>query len=223
MDENLNNDDIKEYEQVLKYIDLVNNPSETPSSSLIVGSIVKLLKIILDSENNDENNEEKLLHLGDFKKNVLDKEMKQRSKQALLFDIEKKINCILRHRDEPDSEIVTHLLTNFTYFINDWDIKRAQVVQEIAIQTKSIFEKNNFILLYGYSDTILKCFDYLLNKDEKVKLELYVCEVRPKTAYGYNNKLLYSDGIKNIKALEKFNQKDKSKSKTRRIENKLPP
>jgi nucleoside phosphorylase/translation initiation factor 2B subunit (eIF-2B alpha/beta/delta family) len=218
LDENLNDADIQEYEQVLKYIDLVNNPSETPSSSLIVGSIVKMLKIILNSENNEENNEERLSHLGDFKKNVLDKEMKQRSKQALLFEIESKIDTILGYKDEPDSETVTNLLTNFTSFINNWDVQRTQVVQKIAIHTMSIFEKNNSILLYGYSDTILKCFDYLLNKDDEVKLKLYICEVRPKTAYGYNNKLLYSDGIKNIRAFEKFNQEDNSKSKTRRIE-----
>lgn len=38
-------------------------------------------------------------------------------------------------------------------------------------------------------------------------MHLYVCEVRPKTEYRHNNRLIFSDGLMNIKALKEIDQK----------------
>ncbi len=109
-DAGLNADyEIRDYELVLKNIELIFNTSETPSSSLITENIVKTIKLLLDSSENSI-----YLHLQTFNKNILGKVMAERSRQGLLVPIKSRMDKVLMDKS---GKYIKDLLD----YINNWE------------------------------------------------------------------------------------------------------
>jgi translation initiation factor 2B subunit (eIF-2B alpha/beta/delta family) len=222
---------IEKYRQMLKNIDLLFNTSKAPSSSLIAGNIVKTIGLLLEIQEKDKKIEmdKQIRNLKRYYKNVLQDEMeKKRALHALIKDIEKDIIAILKEYDTmkhqngiPENRWYASLRTQIGELkekINTWDQKRKEVLGKLAENSSGLFT-NGPILLYGYSDTVLQCIEYILKANPGLNLTLYVCEVRSRTEYRYNNRLKFSDGLMNIRAIkqieDRINPKPDPKKKKR--------
>lgn len=76
------------------------------------------------------------------------------------------------------------------------------------IRTKLNRKETLSILLYGYSDLVIKslcAFKKALNKNENLNFEFYICEGRPKTQIMASDKIIYNDGFSYALELKKNN------------------
>lgn len=193
-DTNLDSEDlIVEYEQVLKSIDLIFNTTKTPSSSLIAGNIIETLKIFLKSGSL----EQKRLYLEMYQNSCLADVEKIKSVHALLKRPLEKVKKFVA--DEKQSSY-NDLLKE----VDNWKKIRRKNLDKLSSFAAGVFADSSPILLYGYSDTILECIRYFIKKYPENTLNLYVCEVRSRTKYRYNNRLAFSDGLLNIEALKQI-------------------
>lgn len=194
-DSSLDSEDLKvEYEQVLKSIDLIFNTTKTPSSSLIAGNIIDTLKIFLKS---GEDLEQKRLYLEMYQNSCLENVKKKKSVHALLRRPLEKVDNFVTDKSQASYDDLLNEVDN-------WKKIRSKNLHILSSHAAGIFADGSPILLYGYSETILDCIRHFIEKYPEKTLKLYVCEVRSKTEYRYNNRLAFSDGLLNIEALKQI-------------------
>ena len=208
---------IDEYKLMLKNIDLLFDTSKTPSSSLIAGNIVKTLTLLLEGSLDHKVRTIKRYYenvLIDYTEKPQNTRLK-RSKHGLLAPIIEDIEQILKEKD--DSERLIKKINTLQDTCKNWEKKREETLTELCKNSVDLFPKGSSILLYGYSDTVLKCIDHCLSQNEDIILNFYVCEVRSKTEYRYNNRLEFSDGLLNIQAIIELKNKYEEKKEKERI------
>lgn len=90
--------------------------------------------------------------------------------------------------------------------IDDWNYKRKEAISQIPKIAYGILADAAPVLLYSYSSSVVKCLEYYL-KERKKDIDVYICEARTKTAYRFNNRLIYSDVIKYAEELDQVQQR----------------
>lgn len=73
------------------------------------------------------------------------------------------------------------------------DLKR-DLPKKILDFEKVSFDKNDSILVYGYSGSVIMLLD-ALSKEKMNNITIYVCAGTSKNKHRYNNRLIYADGI----------------------------
>ncbi len=76
--------------------------------------------------------------------------------------------------------------------INQWQYERKKAFEAFSDMSKPFLIDGSPVLLYGYSSSVVTSLESLPDKEG---MEVYICECKTKNRYGYNNRLLYCDGI----------------------------
>jgi hypothetical protein len=178
----------------------------TPSSSLLMATIQKQIEILIDGPINSSVN-----YLDNYRKKVISEELTKKRLHSLLIRTNKILIEILEGKSS-DSEKIKLLKS----FIKGYKVYKKKSTERIS-QNFIEFINNEFgkdgsrdsytFLLYGYSGTVIKCIGRFYNTCPGKELNIYICEGRGKTSYRFNNRLLYSDGIKYAEEIAKFRKK----------------
>lgn len=78
--------------------------------------------------------------------------------------------------------------------LDELEKRRGRTRELLSKKTKPFLLDGKPLLLYGYSSSVVQALSEI-GESAKERMKLYICEGRPKTAYRYNNRLLYCDGV----------------------------
>ncbi len=84
------------------------------------------------------------------------------------------------------------------------DLKR---LLPLSAEKRIRFDENDSILVYGYSSSVIMVLD-ALSKSIKNNMKVYVCSCTSKIKHRYNNRLIYSDGIKYLSEMKRIGIKN---------------
>lgn len=196
-DKTLKEDDAQQLKELLNNIELFD-PMWTPNASSVINTVLKQTQLFIRLK--DANKSVK--YLDDYTKNALKEIIEKRPCHIFLLRIYYLLIETLQNTGITNEEKIRIIKKE----INGWSGRTNKVINDIYKHAYSILNKDlSPILLYGYSDTVVKCLELYLYKTKR-NLEIFVCEGRTKTNYRYNNRLVYCDGVKyaeELKASEK--------------------
>lgn len=185
----MSQDERSELQELLKLITL-SDPALTPNASEVGKAALEQIRVFLDIGDATKSAE----FLRDYQVNVLGNILAERPCHVFLW----KINEMLKASLAGGNAIAA--INTIRVKVDQWEQKRQQIADELPRIAYGVLSDCSSILLYGYSNSVVKCLDFL--SDEKKKAtEVYVCEARTRTHYRHNNRLTYSDGIQYVEAL----------------------
>jgi translation initiation factor 2B subunit (eIF-2B alpha/beta/delta family) len=194
---NMTGDDERQLKELLRNIELFD-PTLTPNASAVIDNVLKQIKLFLEPSSKPD---ESIRYLDDYKKNVLADILEKRPCHVFLWKIADMLEEKLKTSTN-DKKCIEAIENT----INEWEIKRREVLGKIPKIAYGILADGFPVLVYGYSYTIVKCIEHYL-KEKKKDIEIYICEGRTKTEYRYNNRLAYCDGIRYTEELRKLEKK----------------
>lgn len=193
----MSKNDVQQLEELLNNIELFD-PVLTPNASSVIATVLKQTELFLDPSDPGKS----VGYLEDYKTNVLDDILEKRPCHVFLW----KVSDMLKEKLQDTSISDEERIRVIQKIVDGWEVKREEAMKEIPKIAYGILADGFPILLYGYSDTIVKCLEHYL-KEKKRDIEVYICEGRTKTTYRYNNRLVYCDGIKYAEELKRVQKK----------------
>lgn len=190
-DRGMSPDDVRELEQLLSNIQLFHSRL-TPNASEVADTILRQIRVFLATDTAQES----IQYLREYREKVLSKILEDRPCHVLAGKIDEMLKAPLQDGGMSDEQRVNTI----TAEADRWSAERERVLSEIADKPYGILSDGAAILLYGYSEAVLRCLGHL-SPDRKQSTVVYVCEARTKTEYRHNNRLIYCDAIRYAEAL----------------------
>jgi translation initiation factor 2B subunit (eIF-2B alpha/beta/delta family) len=194
-------DEIAEFKQGIDIIQLLD-PLITTDSDRIIDLTLNLIASILDSNNPVSS----VYNLKEVIKSVLEPLIQKHCCHVQLLRIYKKLDEICGNIKSIEKSSNEELITKIQYLINfiaQWKERKEDVCRYFIPAVANPFLNGAPILLYGYDRLIIRCLD-AFPKDIKNNTSVYVCECSTRTKHRYDNRLVYHDGIRYIRELEKI-------------------
>jgi len=205
IDATMSESNVQELKELLNNMELLDT-TLTPNAGSVIGTVLKQIELFIDIASPEISIE----YLKDYDENILKDIVERRPCHVFLWKVKRMLEDKIKSKESAGKEKDTILSIQET--INCWKSKRHQAISELTKTAyHSILKDELPILVYGYSDTIVECIDYYLT--EKNNLDIYICEGRTKTEYRYNNRLIYSDGLKYAERFKEVERKNNDKVK----------
>ena len=164
----------------------------TTSAGMAIDSVLNNIEIILKLETARVIGE-----LCNYKKMILDPFLDERPCHAYLTKIRKMLDENLKNISDPnklDDAKRDRIIKLIGDKIDQWQDEREKALDAVSDMSKPFLIDASPVLLYGYSSSVVKALESLPDNIKK-GMEVYICECKTKNRYGYNNRLLYCDGI----------------------------
>lgn len=149
----------------------------------------------------DVRREDSIENLENYNKNVLSIISEERSCHVFLRNIKRLLDENITAKIPCDV-----VFRNIQKKVEDWMDIKDEANNEIPKNAFEILKNVNSVILYGYSSSVLDCIKYFIDKreDRTKNFGVYVCHGATKNEHRFNNRLVYSDGIKYIEELKKI-------------------
>ena len=196
-------------DETLNYLELFESVL-SPNASAVITNIFKQIDLYLNL--NDPTTV--VDYLTDYEKDVLRPILDKRPCHVYLAKIDRLLIDVLK--DEADA---TEKVERIKSTVQKWENDRESALETIPKIAYGTLAQGFPALLYGYSDTIVRCLAYIL-KEQKQSFKVYVCEGRTNTEYRYNNRIVFCDGIMYAEKLKEA-EKTVNKALKRKKDNTL--
>ena len=210
----LNNDELADLMELLGIIELFN-PTITPNSGKVIEIVLNQLERCVTIA--PEKAKDGIQNVDEYLKITLDPLLKERPCHAYLWNIQEKIYKYLeelerKSKTEDENEVASlriQFMSKVQQLIRALKWRRRVLKHKLTkeIIKSKIINQNDVFLLYGFSDSVILCFNSL-DDDIKKDIEVFVCECSTKTRHRYDNKLIYCEGIHYINELKKIGIKN---------------
>ena len=187
-DAHLPPDEIEGLRWALSHIETIFSTS----AGMAINSVLKNIQVILNL-----NKVRVIDELLNYKKMILDPFLEKRPCHAYLTKIKKMLEENLKNIHDPnnlDDAERDRIIRLISDKIDQWQDERKKAFGAFSDMSKPFFIDGSSVLLYGYSSSVVTALKSLppnIKKDIKV----YICECKTKNRYGYDNRLIYCDGI----------------------------
>jgi len=181
-------DEIENLRWVLGQIETIFSTSASMAINSVLNNIQLILKL---------NKARVIKELLNYKKMILDPFLDEKPCHAYLTKIKKMLEENLKNIPDPnnlDDAERDRIIRLISDKIDQWQDERKKAFGAFSDMSKPFFIDGGPVLLYGYSSSVVTALKNLppnIKKDMKV----YICECKTKNRYGYDNRLIYCDGI----------------------------
>lgn len=162
------------------------------SAGMAINSVLKNIQVILNLDK-----ERVIEELLNYKKMILVPFLEEKPCHAYLTKIKKMLEEKLKNISDPNGLNAAErnqIIRLISDKIDQWQDERKKAFEAFSDMSKPFFIDGSPVLLYGYSSSVVTALKSLppnIKKDMKV----YICECKTKNRYGYDNRLIYCDGI----------------------------
>ncbi len=181
-------DEIESLRWVLGQIETIFSTS----ASMAINSVLNNIQLILEL-----NNARVIRELLNYKRMILVPFLDKKPCHAYLTKINKMLEENLKNIQNPNN-LNNAKRDRIIRFISDkidqWQDERRKAFGALSDMSKPFLIDGCPVLLYGYSSSVVTALENLPNNIKK-SMEVYICECKTKNRYGYDNRLIYCDGI----------------------------
>lgn len=185
--------EIDELESLLAIIELFD-PTIAPNSGDLINIVLEGLERCIDLNKLDVS----IDTLNAYQQDILKPLLECRPCHVYLWKVRDYLENILQQFSGMTSTSKKNqLLREFQITITALKEKRRELKVELPRVVLNELKINieDVILVYGYSSSVVAVFR-ALSDDIKEKIDVIICECSTKSKHRYDNKLIYSDGIK---------------------------
>jgi translation initiation factor 2B subunit (eIF-2B alpha/beta/delta family) len=181
--------------QIIGNIQLVRKPSAGDVMVAIVDTILPILDLP----------DKRLAYtsIKTYQSQVIKIVVENRPCHMLASKINRFIENTMRE-DEKDlsDRQISDKINNIKTKIQQFKEFREESLSELISFTKAILANLESILLFGYSNTVIKALEAVDNEVKK-RTKIYVCECGSKNQYNDMNELIYCDGVEYVSQIKK--------------------
>jgi len=185
-DNSMTQADVRQLRELLKLVELFH-PALAQNASALLRIVLEQMSVFIENAEAHE----AVKFLNDYRTHVWARILKHRPCHVLLWKVNEMLAGVLDAVGQNDEQRIAGVRQQ----LNDWKERRNAIEKAIPQHAFAILQDGDPVLLYGYSDSVLKCLANL-SDGIKARTEIWVCEGRTKTEYRHNNRLTYSDGIR---------------------------
>ena len=161
------------------------------SAGMAINSVLKNIEVILNLDKARVIDE-----LLNYERMILDPFLDKRPCHAYLTKIKKMLEENLNiqdpnNLDDAERDRIIKLINDKIY---QWQEERKKAFEAFSEMSKPFLIDGSPFLLYGYSSAVVTALKSL-PPNSKNDIKVYICECKTKNRYGYDNRLLYCDGI----------------------------